>query len=320
MRKNQMIVCIGDVMVDVFPGEQDAERRHPGGKASIYAVTALALGSPAAVLGCVGSDEDGGAIVEVLRTAGADVSTIVETEGEKTGADFFEADGWRMERGANWALTADHVRTGLTTLLARDAGIDAVIVNQGISLEASQAAVAFAREHGIFLVLHLGPEAIEERRKVAPEFYPLADVIVVSQREADVLAEHLGLDVAGGDGAGLARTLFDATGPRWALLLSWGVGGARLVARGAEGVEEAGVPASGGPDHVVENYIGANDTAVSAWMTWLTQGAVAPAERKFTEVVELLGRAVEVAAVTLEYAGPLTAAVDAPERFSAHRN
>ncbi|MDX2292329.1 MULTISPECIES: carbohydrate kinase family protein [Streptomyces] len=315
-----MIVCIGDVMVDVFRDEEGTERRHPGGKASIYAVTARALGSPAAVLGCVGPDKDGAAVMDALRTAGADVSTIVELEGETTGADFFEAGDWRMERGANWALTADHVQEGLAALLAGGTRIDAVIVNQGISLEASQAAVTFARDNGLFLVLHLGPEAIEERRKVAPEFYPLADVIVVSQREADVLAEHLGLDTEGVDGAELARTLFDATGPRWALLLSWGVGGARLVTRGADGIAEAEVPASSGPDHVVENYIGANDTAVSAWITWLVQGAVAPAEREFGEVVELLGRAVTVAAVTLDHPGPLTAAIDAPERFAAPRD
>ncbi|MER5931761.1 carbohydrate kinase family protein [Streptomyces sp. NPDC002054] len=313
-----MIVCIGDVMVDVFYGDR-GERRHPGGKASIYAVTARALGTPAAVMGCTGPDADGAAILETLRKAGADVSTVVELAGEQTGADFFEEQGWRMERGANWALTAQHVRDGLSALHAGGTGIDAVIVNQGISLEASQEAVAFAHEHGIFLVLHLGPEAIEERRKVSAEFYPLADVIVVSQREADVLAEHLALDVEGMDGVQLARTLFDATNPRWALLLSWGVGGAQLVARTADGVQEAGVPASTGPDHVVENYIGANDTAVSAWITWLAQGAAAPAERPFPETVDLLGRAVALAAVTLEYPGPLTAAVEAPERLAAHR-
>ncbi|MFF5488104.1 carbohydrate kinase family protein [Streptomyces virginiae] len=317
-----MIVCIGDVMVDVFPagegGEEDAERRHPGGKASIYAVTARALGSPSAVIGCTGPDKDGADIREVLRLAGTDVSALVELDTESTGADFFEPEGWRMERAANWALTAEHVRDGLSDLATGDTGISAVIVNQGIPSQASEAAVTYARDNDRFLVLHLGPEAIEERRKIDPSFYRLADVIVVSQREADVLAEHLGLDADGRDGAALARMLFDATRPRWALLLSWGVGGGHLVSRSDTGVLMAAVPASAGTDHPVENYIGANDTAVSAWVTWLVQGSAAPAERDFAEVTELFEQAVQMAAVTLDYPGPLTAAVSAPERLAPH--
>ncbi|MER6017221.1 carbohydrate kinase family protein [Streptomyces anulatus] len=312
-----MIACIGDLMVDVFPDGPTGERRHPGGKAAIYAVTARALGSPAAVLGSVGPDADGRAVTEVLRGAGADISGIVTREGTATGADYFEADGWRMERGANWELTAADVEVALAKLLDGGGEVDAVIVNQGIPLEASQAAVRFARDRGLFLVLHLGPEAIEARRKVDPAFYPLADVIVVSRREADVLAEHLGLDTEGRSDEAVARMLFDETRPRWALLLSFGVGGAHVVAHGTDGVHEAAVAPSSGPDHEAEKYIGANDTAVAAWVTWLVSAATPPADQDFDAVRALLDRAVRLAAVNLVHPGPLTAAVLHPADFSA---
>ncbi|MFI5721536.1 carbohydrate kinase family protein [Streptomyces cyaneofuscatus] len=304
-----MIACIGDLMVDVFPDGPAGERRHPGGKAAIYAVTARALGSPVAVLGSVGTDEDGRAVAGILQRAGVDISGIVKREGTPTGADYFEENGWRMERGANWELAADDVEVGLARLLDGGVEVDAVIVNQGIPLEASQAAVRFARDRGLFLVLHLGPEAIEARRKVDPAFYPLADVIVVSRREADVLAEHLGLDTEGRSDEVVARMLFDGTRPRWALLLSFGVGGAHVVAHRPDGVHEAAVAPSSGPDHEAEKYIGANDTAVAAWVTWLVSGATPPADQDFDAVRDLLDRAVRLAAVNLVHPGPLTAAV-----------
>ncbi|WP_328785371.1 carbohydrate kinase family protein [Streptomyces canus] len=314
-----MIVCIGDLMVDVFTDGDGAQRRHPGGKAAIYALTARALGAPAAVVGCLGADEDGAAVSGALRASGTDVSGVVVRKEETTGADFFEGGDWRMERGANWALTAQDVREALTGLSVRATdGVSAVIVNQGIALEASQEAVSYAQEQGLFLVLHLGPEAIEERRKVDPRFYPLADVIVVSQREAGVLAEHLGLD-AGRTGADLARMLFDATGPQWALLLSFGVGGAHLVARDGDRVVTAEIPPSSGPDHEVEKYIGANDTAVAAWVTHLVHGEPgAPARREtpsFREATDALTHSVGLAALTLQDRGPLTAAIGTPEVF-----
>ncbi|WP_405717488.1 carbohydrate kinase family protein [Streptomyces sp. NBC_00046] len=310
-----MIVCIGDLMVDVFTENDGTQRRHPGGKAAIYAVTARALGAPSAVVGCLGADDDGADVIGSLSASGADFSAVVVREGETTGADFFEAGGWRMERGANWALTSKDVHAALTGLTERAGNdVSTVIVNQGIPLDASQEAVSYAREHGLFLVLHLGPEAIEERRKVDPRFYPLADVIVVSQREADVLAEHLGLD-AGRTGGDLARLLFDATNPRWALLLSHGVGGAHLVARDGDEVVTASVPPSSGSDHEVEKYIGANDTAVAAWITHLVHGRQGTSAPVFRETVDALAHSVGLAAMTLEHRGPLTVAVDTPEKF-----
>ncbi|MFC9219906.1 carbohydrate kinase family protein [Streptomyces hygroscopicus] len=308
-------MCIGDLMVDVFTEDDGTQRRHPGGKAAIYAVTARALGAPAAVVGCLGADEDGATVVGALRASGTDVSAVVVRKEETTGADFFEASDWRMERAANWALTTKDVCDALTGLTGRATDeVSAVIVNQGIPLEASQEAVSYAREQGLFLVLHLGPEAIEEQRKVDPRFYPLADVIVVSQREADVLAEHLGLD-AGRTGADLARMLFDATNPRWALLLSFGVGGAHLVAREGGEVVTASVPPSSGPDHEVEKYIGANDTAVAAWLAHLVHRDRDTSPPAFGEAADALAHAVGLAALTLEHRGPLTAAIDTLEAF-----
>jgi|GEM_PF-4435966 len=313
-----MIVCVGDLMVDVFsdgPGEQ---RRHPGGKAAIYAVTIRALGGDAAVVGCIGDDADGKAVSKALAVTGVDRSGVVVHSTEATGADFFEGGDWRMERGANWALTPEQVRSSLASLADGGRNVDAVIINQGISLEAAQEAVGYARQNGLFTVLHLGPEAVEDRRRVSPEFYPLADVIVLSQREADFLAEDLGLGVAGLPSAELARLLFDRTEPRWALLLTRGVGGSDLVVRRADGgAEQAVVSPSSIDEHEVERHIGAGDSLLGAWISQLVGRGATSVTASTGMVVEALDRSTRLAAVTLQFPGTLTTAVYHPERLLA---
>jgi sugar/nucleoside kinase (ribokinase family) len=312
-----MIIYIGDIMVDVFRDRDGSERRHPGGKASNYAATTTALGGSAAVVGCVGTDKDGDRILHELDRAGVDVTEVQRVRNEPTGADFFEADTWRMERGANWELTGSQVRQSIEALSDRSSDIGAVVVNQGVSAEAAQAAVIAARGQNRFLVLNLGPEAVEERRRIAPEYYSEADLLVVNQIEAEFLAEQIGLDIRGWSRSDLASRLFTITSPRWALLLTGGVKGAHIAMRQGEAVALRTVSAGSRTDAEVECYIGAGDAVLAAFVTDLAQWSGRDAKPSPETVADALSRAVAVGVETLDYRGTMTASVDVPERLAA---
>src|SRR5215207_2422282 len=87
----------------------------PGGKGGNAAVAAARLGARVALVGCVGADEPGRALLDHLRRSGVDVSRVRVDGGAPTGATVIQvgADGrkqtaWRA--GANQRLGAGDVR------------------------------------------------------------------------------------------------------------------------------------------------------------------------------------------------------------------
>lgn len=309
-----MIVCIGDLMVDVF-GEDDKPRRaHPGGKAANYAAMVRAFGRPAAIIGSVGDDPDGRDLLEILHRLDVEVSGVEVRTDAATGADFFEDGTWRMERGANWELTPEHVRNALDRLAAAHP-IEALIVNQGIVATASEEAIQYAREHGIFLVLNLAPEAIEPKRKIDPRFYPAADMTVVNQLEAEVLVEQLGLNCVTTMPDELSVGLHAALRPRSFLLLTRGPGGATIVVSDDHGVRPVTVPPKGPAAVDLEHHIGAGDAMLGAVVAVLTEKRAGGTELTSDLIVEVVTSGVDVASASLDYAGTMTGAVEAPERF-----
>lgn len=144
MRQDVNIACVGDVMVDVFNNPDGSVRSvAPGGKCSNYAAAAAkTLGAQAHAIGLIGNDDWGRLCIGALDQVGVDRRFVAVTNEGPTGADFFVGDDWHMERGANWMLSADHVTRSLTTLHA-EKPLTAVIVNQGVSSPASEAALQF---------------------------------------------------------------------------------------------------------------------------------------------------------------------------------
>jgi sugar/nucleoside kinase (ribokinase family) len=314
-----VIVCVGDMMVDVFTEPDGAWRAHPGGKVCNYTAMARALGSASAAIGCLGADDAGRTLLAALGRLDVDTSGVMVHPSAPTGADFFEGGGWRMERGANWFLTPTHVRAALGALRA-SGGISAMIVNQGVAAPASEAAVQFAREHDIFLILNLAPQAVERGRRIDPACYPDADLIVVNQVEAEVLHSDLELPGPTDEPEALSRELLAATAPRAGLILTRGPGGATVVLRHCDEVSAAHVPALGAPATDPEHHIGAGDVMLSAVAVELISGGGGPAtlgDLTLQRVVAALSTGVAVATASLDYAGTMTGALAHAARFRA---
>jgi sugar/nucleoside kinase (ribokinase family) len=255
-------------------------------------------------------------LLEVLRSQGIDVSGVDVRDDAATGADYFESGSWRMERGANWHLTPEYVRTALDKL-AVTGSIEAMIVNQGVIATAAEEAIRYAREHGIFLVLNLSPEAVEPKRKIDPRYHPEADVTVVNQLEAEVLVEQLGLDCSTTIPDELIAALHAATAPREFLVLTRGPRGATIAVSGDGAPQIILVPPKG-PDAVdLEHHIGAGDAMLGAITAMLCERRDAGAELTSELIGQVVTAGVDVASASLEYAGTMTGAIEAPQRFRA---
>lgn len=309
-----MLISMGDLMVDVFK-DGAAERRHVGGKAAIWALTASVIGRKTEVLGAVGRDEAAEELLRVLNASGVGTSQILRTNSP-TGADFFSAGEWRMERGANWDYSADDVRAGLGALSQNGETVDAVIIGQGLESATAEAALKLSQKHGWMTVLNLGPEADESRRRIDPAFFSLADVVVVNQREAAFLHQDLGLTTEWDDYEQLAAHLFAVVSPRTALILVRATAGAVVVVRTATGVKQVAVPPV--TDRVVdpERSIGAGDSMLGAALA-LAVGAEQPLAAHTLEAA--LAAGARVAEITHRFRGTLTAAVEVPEEIRAAR-
>lgn len=109
-----------DVMlrVDALPTPGDtraaSERFEvPGGKGANQARAAALLGSPTTMVGCVGSDAAGEAMLEALRGVGVDTGPVARVAGASGGAVVMvEASGENaivIDAGANAALTPAHL-------------------------------------------------------------------------------------------------------------------------------------------------------------------------------------------------------------------
>ena len=122
------VVVVGSLNVDALirvnaiprPGETvlalSVEHRH-GGKGGNQATAAALLGARTVMIGCVGRDEAGADALAALRAARMDVSGVLVVDGPTGTATVLIADDGEnvivVDRAANAALTADHVRAVL---------------------------------------------------------------------------------------------------------------------------------------------------------------------------------------------------------------
>lgn len=306
-----MLLFTGDLMVDVFRDAGD-ERRHVGGKAAIWATSAAVAGAQTSVLGAVGRDATGDELLEVLRSLDIGTAHVVRTD-EPTGADYFEGGHWVMERGANWAYTADHVAAAVAESVAAGP-VEAIVVGQGLDRPTAEQALRSAAALGVPIVLNLGPEADEERRRIDPDLFDLADILVVNQREAPFLRDDLGLAVPEEGFEQLALALFEATRPRHALVLLRATLGAVVVTRQDDQAQVALVEAVADPVSEPEFSIGAGDSMLGTAVALAVCGSTPWTAQS---LVPALAAGARVAALNHRFAGTLTAVVEAPEQVRA---
>ncbi len=307
-----MIVNLGDLMVDIFD-----DRRHPGGKAALYAAAQSLAGVPASVIGAVGDDPHGQLVVETLRSLGVDTRGVLQV-GSETGWDRVDGDSWEIHRGANLAVDREFAERPELAPVWESA--DLVVVNQGVIASAGEFAIEQAAGRGTFVVLAAAPEAVEPVRRIDPAFYSKADIIVANQVEAEHLFAERGIAMPSSPEA-VAEALWSLSGPRLAFMYCRGVKGAVAAFATREGnVEVRSVaPAPTYLDNT-ENYIGAGDALVgylTAALGHAEASGVGAAALVREHISEVFARGVEIAAETTNWRGPLTCAQENPLAFRA---
>jgi sugar/nucleoside kinase (ribokinase family) len=104
-KKPGTIVAMGEILVEIMATKIGQSFREPGtligpfasGAPAIFIDQVAKLGSPCAMIGCVGDDDFGVLNVERLRRDGVDVSGIVALKDATTGSAFvtYREDGDR---------------------------------------------------------------------------------------------------------------------------------------------------------------------------------------------------------------------------------
>lgn len=179
-----------DLMVStpVYPKLGETVHGHhvaasPGGKGSNQAVAAATLGASTHMVGRVGSDAFGTAMLEALQGAGVDTRSIETSQAAQTGlAIVTHTDEGKnaiiVMQGANQALTPDALPHALATIEPGD-----VLVTQlEVPVPVVQRALELGREHGATTILNAAPAADVRH------LLPCVDVLVVNEFEAGVVA------------------------------------------------------------------------------------------------------------------------------------
>lgn len=221
-----------------------------GGKGANQTVAAARAGASVGFVGAVGSDEPGRTQVAALELHGVDVSSIQTVAGVPTGSAYICVDG----RGENIIVISPGANAHVDAR-SLDHAARVVLLQNEIPAAALDDAAAFASAVGARLVVNAAPVPA-----VVPDFFRLADPLVVNEHEA---SELLGGPSLGP--AGLALALQRATGAR-SVIVTLGAEGSVVLVDGAS-VEVPGVRVA----RVVDTT-GAGDTFVGVLAARLAAG------------------------------------------------
>ena len=170
MRSAIVVVVVGAINVDLVvvaprlpgPGETvvgAGMQTYGGGKGANAAVAAARAGASVYLIAAVGNDDTGAAALHDLHAEGIDVSAVAILADQPTGVALIVVDSHGENQiavggGANAALTADHVRNSLRTLLGQ---ADCVLVSSEIPAEAVAVAVRETTAVGVQCILNPAP-------------------------------------------------------------------------------------------------------------------------------------------------------------------
>ena len=229
----------------------------PGGKGATQAVAAAMLGANVKMVGRVGSDLFGPALLDGLRSRGVDASGVAQDPEHPSGVGMIVLNAERQNHvlglyGAN--LHCDEEQ--LDAVDAALDGADALLLQMEVPFRLSMAAARAAKARGVTTMLDPAPAA-----EIPPEAFPDVDIITPNQTEAEY---HTGIRV---EDAASARAAADA-------LLERGVG-ATIVKMAEQGVYYASEEGSGfTPAYEVElvDSISAGDAFSGALAVSLASG------------------------------------------------
>lgn len=160
----------------------------PGGKGANQAVASKRLGSHVHMVGRVGTDAAGSALVACLEEAGVDISGVKYDSRESTGAAYITVaqDGMNtivVNRGANFALEPSHVSDAESQI--QDASV--VVAQLETPTETVFQALKLARAHNTVTVLNPAPMVLPNT-----EILTFVDWLIPNETEAVSLLRLLG--------------------------------------------------------------------------------------------------------------------------------
>jgi ribokinase len=190
------VIVIGGLNTDFMargrslprPGEtKDGETFFigPGGKGANQAVAIARLGARVALMGAVGDDDRGRALVEVVRAEGVNVEHIRRIDTTPSGAAVIHVDERAQKQifavpGANHSLTVAHVRDAFAAIAG--GGANVVLAQLEVPLECVDTAFRWARENGAKTVLDPAPAV-----PLSDTLLGMVDVLKPNGAEAGVL-------------------------------------------------------------------------------------------------------------------------------------
>lgn len=284
------VVALGSCVVDLvfrmprLPGRGEtlfarSAGIYPGGKGLNQAIAARRLGAETTLIANMGDDLFGHYLLELLRGEGVDTRYVARDAANGTGF----AAPVVFDDGENSILSAPQANLALQTALveaAREAiaAAGALLLQFEAPMEANIAAARIARAAGTRVVLNPAPVVAHP-----PELLALADVLVVNEVEAAMLA-------GGTHPAAQARTLL---GGRELAVVTLGEQGAVFAtASGEAGVVEAF------PVQAIDS-VGAGDAFCAALAVALCEGQAAGAAVRFAAAAGALAVTVAGAATSL---------------------
>ena len=155
----------------------------PGGKGANQAVACARMGASVAMVGRVGADAHGGALVDGMTADGIDVTQVAALPGIHTGIAMI----WVEDDGQNRIVLAPGANGAMDEASIRQSGrlIDGammLIVQLEVPMPVVQAAVARAKRAGVKVLLNPAPA-----QSLPESLWAQIDILVVNESEAAVL-------------------------------------------------------------------------------------------------------------------------------------
>jgi ribokinase len=178
----------------------------PGGKGNNQAITCARLGADVTMIGCVGTDQLGGAVLKQCVAEGVDVSGVTTVPGCSTGVAHITvgADGQNaitMIPAANWRLTPEIV----SDAAGKFAGATVLLAQLEVPLDAVHKALDIGRRDALLTILNPAPAT-----ELPANTLRLVDMLIPNETEASALT---GRAVHSLDSAREAALMLLARGP-----------------------------------------------------------------------------------------------------------
>jgi ribokinase len=159
---------------------------NPGGKGANQAYAAGKLGACVSMLGAVGDDEYGKALVDNLNSVGVDTNNIIVKKNEQSGMAIIMVDNDGDNRiivvsGANKDLSIDDIKTHIDCIKQADI----IIMQMEIDTKVVMFAARVVKEYNKIVILDPAPV----KKDIPKELFKYVDILKPNETELSMLTE-----------------------------------------------------------------------------------------------------------------------------------